>query len=139
MKNLLRLSRSAPRALCGSVADFVAHGQRVGRNVGRGHRAPSGPKRAVVSEELAKQLIAHLHLNAVAVRFVIIPLLHVGQARKQHGKPERHRPLVEALLARAQPQGAPRGHGRVNIDGQVLVRAQVIDDTATPKSDTCGV
>ena len=65
-------------------------------------------------------------------RWVLLvpPLPHVGDAREQQREPERERPLVEALLAAADAHRAVVVDRAVDVDGEVLVGAEVVDDRA---------
>src|SRR5258706_15273719 len=102
------------------------------RDAARRHGPPLDGEGATIAEERSPDAVAHVNLDAEALRLVIVPLADLGDARKQQRKGKGDRPLVEALGARAQPQPAALVHPQVEVHRQMLVAAEIIHDAAAP-------
>src|SRR5215217_3187536 len=86
---------------------------------------------AAVAEEAAPARIRHLDLDPEQRELVVEPFVDVRNAREQHWETESDSSLVEALLAGAQTQAARlRVDRELDVDGEVLVCAEVVDDPA---------
>src|SRR5829696_4363253 len=86
---------------------------------------------AAVAEEAAPARVRHLDLDPEPRELVVEPLVDVRNAREQHWETEPDSSLVEALLAGAQTQAARLRFDReLDVDGEVLVCAEVVDDPA---------
>ena len=68
--------------------------------------------------------------DAVFLEVVVVPFADVGDAGEGEGEAEAEEVFEEALLAAADAQAAIFSDGELEVDGEVLVSAQIIDDAA---------
>jgi hypothetical protein len=73
----------------------------------------------------------HGHLDLESLGRFVVPFPHVGYPTEQHRKAEADHAFVESLRARAQSKTAIVVDGKIDVDGEVLVRAEVVNDSAT--------
>src|SRR5207248_6541137 len=84
--------------------------------------------RASVAEQGPEELVGDVDLYAEARCHLVPPLPHVGDAREDQRESERDWAFVEALLAAADAHGTVVIHPAPEVDGKMLVGAEIIDD-----------
>src|SRR5579862_2560436 len=85
---------------------------------------------APIAEEWTPEFVADADLDTKLGHGVVIPFADLGDAGKNQWKTKSDRPFVKALRAGAQAETTAIIDRQVDIDGEVLVRAEVIDDEA---------
>src|SRR5439155_24869497 len=120
-----RLSHPLLPALLPCRPDVVRHSRPA-------ERLPPGLEPSPVAEQQTPGRVDDPDLDPESPARLVVPLPHIRQAGEQGRKPESDPALVEALLARAQPEPALRVHREIDIDRQMLVRPQVVDDPPAP-------
>src|SRR5437763_17011916 len=98
------------------------------RNLGA--RPLLGLEPAVVAEEPTEARVRDDDLDAEALVAVVEPLAHLGDPREERREAEPDPAFVEALLAGAEADPALLVDRRMQVDGEVLVRAEVVDAAA---------
>jgi hypothetical protein len=85
------------------------------------------PELALIAEEEPEDAIADLETDAIDAGLVVEAFPQVGPPAEEHRESERHAPLIEPLCARLQVERTLRGDRQVEVDGQVLVGAPVVE------------
>ena len=105
-----------------SFPPLNAPGQRLGRDITWADLLPLHVEPAPIPKQRPPPRVRHPYLDAELPARVVVPLVDAGYAREEQGKTNGNRALVEALLARAQPQPAAPARLQRDVHGQVLVR-----------------
>src|SRR5262245_26500251 len=111
-------------------ATFLPARPNVIRHAFRRNCSPFDIEAAAVSKERSPDAVPHVNHDSEAPFRIVVPLPNAGDSAEQHWKPEADDALVKSLRSRAEPKASLVIDRQVDIDGQVFVRAKVIDDAA---------
>src|SRR5581483_4508061 len=125
-----KAGNDAPRqfATCALFPVFRPPGQNISWNAGCGDRSPLDLKVSFVSEQRTPSPVRNENLDSKAGVALVVPFTDIGYAGEDHGETELNRSFIEPLCAGSQPQSAVRGDAQIDIDRQVLMRAQIVND-----------
>src|SRR5262245_24361487 len=94
-------------------------------------RLPVDDKSAAVSKQRAPDLVVYIDDDPEALRRIVIPFPHVGDAAEKHGKAESEEAFVKPLCARSQSKPAFVVDAQIDVNCEMFVRSQIVDDAAT--------
>src|SRR4051812_45951116 len=114
--------------MAGLVATFLTPGEDVTGDFARRHLPPFDVEAAAVAKQRSPEAIVDVHGDSEALRVVVVPLPHIGYAAEEHGKIEPDHAFVESLRTRKQPETASLVNRQVDVNGQMLMRAEVVDN-----------
>jgi hypothetical protein len=92
---------------------------------------PLDLKASAIAEETPTTGIAHLYLDAEALVAIVVPFVDTGDAGEGHGKTKAEDAFVEALFAGANLDSAVGSDLDVDVDGKMLMVAEIVDDAAS--------
>src|SRR6476660_9439931 len=123
----IRAPRVELRRLLDSFTTLLAVRHDVARDRHAINFQPLHVEASTIAEQRAPRLVVHVDDDAEALRLLVVPLVHVGDAAEEHRKRETEGTFVEALCARPETQAALLVDRQFDVDGQVTVRPEIID------------